>query len=106
VVYLDHRPLAPSDPVAVLTFRAMPTGPAGVPVRPSPRGTPPGWLPAIEPTAATIPLTAYEQALRKILTTDAYRRYGRHLVHGLAHCNPDLVIATADAIHAAWNRRT
>lgn len=105
VVYADHRRVASADPAAVLTFRAMPAEPDGMATPPSARAGRAGWRPTVEPAAA-VPLTAYEHALRKILSTEAYRRHGRQLVYGLVHCDPDLVIAFADEIHAAWSPPT
>ncbi|WP_175324633.1 hypothetical protein [Frankia sp. Cppng1_Ct_nod] len=107
IVYTDHRPVTPADPAVVLTFRAMPTGPDGVPVRPSPRGASPasGWVPAIDPAVAGVPPTEYERAFRAILATDAFRVHGPSLVYGLAYCDPEAVIAAAGGIVARWARR-
>nr|MDT0665770.1 hypothetical protein [Micromonospora sp. DSM 115978] len=70
VVYLDHRPLAPSDPAVVLTFRALPAGvPAG---RPRPHSG--GWLPATRPPARAGEgaYSDYQRALFTILSSGAY----------------------------------
>ncbi len=108
IVYTDHRPVTRADPAVVLTFRAMPSGPDGVSVRPSPSGAAPasGWVPAIDPDAVHVPLTAYERAFRAILATDAFRVHGPSLVYGLACCDRAAVIAAADGIVAQWSQRT
>jgi hypothetical protein len=103
VVYTDHRPVAPSDPAAVLTFRAMPAGPDGAAVRPS--AGPAGWLPTIDPAAAAVPPGEYERAFAEILTSGAFARHGWVLVYGLVHCDPDAVIAAAGTIREAWKQR-
>jgi hypothetical protein len=105
VVYTDHRAVAPSDPGAVLTFRAMPAGPDGVAVRPSSLGGPSGWVPTVGPVAAEIPPSDHEEALRKILASGAFGRHGWLLILGLVHCDPDAVVAAADGIREAWARR-
>jgi hypothetical protein len=101
VVFTGHRPLAPADPAAVLTFRAEPAENASARARPSPRGGTPGWLPTIAAAAADLPPSAHEDALRAILASAAAHRHGWCLVCAIASCDPDAAVAAAEGIRAA-----
>ncbi len=99
VVYVDYRRVAPGDAAVVLVFRALPDGPAGMPVRPPADGAPPtlpGWVPDVEAVRAQGARTALEEAFAALLTPAAFGLHGRILVHGLAHCDPAAVMAAAE----------
>ncbi len=99
VVYVDHRRAAPGDPAAVLLFRELPSAAEGVPTCPSPGGGPApvsGWVPDVDALRAGSARGALDAALAVLLTPAAFGLHGRILVHGLAHCDPEMLTAAAD----------
>ncbi len=93
--YTDHRPVGPSSPDVLLTFRFLPRGVY----------VPAVWTPQRSESAPTDGWTPHQEAVHTIVSAAPTGPSGARLVQWITRCDPITAMVLADLIRSASPRR-